>query len=82
MVTDPKCFSLQNLPDFKKRQLEPIIMSQPDYIPRDTIIQFMNQAPVADIKDGFAHQMKLDEIRGEDFFKVFPEHEDMRPYLI
>ena len=81
MVTNPTCFSLRNLPDFKKRQFEPFILSQPDYIPKDMIIQFMNQEPAADIRDGFAHQLKLDKIRGEDFFKVFPDHEDMRPYL-
>jgi len=91
----PPYYSLKNIPDFKKAKIEQLFREHMawlkenhynDYIINryETAIKFMYSSgnPVDDSLREFSKiTKKLDEIRGENFFNVYPEHNDILEYI-
>jgi len=96
MLDHPGMYSLKTLPNWKKKQIELAFREHLDWLKgrkastRTTqqfvdAINFMNDT---DNGDKFAHALgfatvnnKLDKIRNENFWEVFPEHADMKEYV-
>jgi len=96
LLDAPAEYSLQNIPDWKKQQIEEIYREHMSWLKEqegdveysisqyENAIKFMNQHQ-RDVHESLITFSKkttaLDEIRNENFYDVFPEHEDMREYI-
>jgi len=96
----PEQYSLKNIPDWKKQQIEDVFNGQIQWLNdnfslgaiRHSIacykdaIEFMWRDPDLDVHESLKrfsrYTKKLDSIRNQDFFKTFPEHEDLNKYMI
>lgn len=94
VIFDPECFSILKAPQFKKEQmlielnrLNRMIEKRHHGLKNLVfyLIHFVNLPP-----QEFDYDAKLlfdllitktDELRGDDFFRAFPEHEDMREFI-
>jgi MoaA/NifB/PqqE/SkfB family radical SAM enzyme len=88
-------FSLQSLPNFKKEEIATAIDEFILYLKNhhadagikniitnmENIKSFMFGASITLTPASFAKNNLIDKIRGKDFFKYFPEHENMRGYI-
>lgn len=94
IIFDPECFSILKAPSFKKKQML-IELNRLNQIVDEShqglknlisyLIHFVNlpsQEFDYDAKLLFDLLItKTDELRGNNFFRVFPEHEDMRDFI-
>lgn len=94
----PPYYCLKNLPDFKKKEIESLFLNQIDWLKSsgtyhntvnryENAIKFMysdvNKEPLEESMKFFSRiTKKLDSIRNESFFDVFPEHRNIEQYLI
>jgi len=102
VLDGPSYYSLKNIPDWKKHQIEKLFREQMTWLQErgcnkqtlfmyETAIGFMWQVrsletyKITNLHDSLKNfsriTKKLDTIRGEDFWKTFPEHADMRDYM-
>lgn len=98
-LNGPLYYSLRNIPDWKKEQIENIFRKHIDWLNEnyyagiverviktyEESINFMWQEPDMDVHDSLKQfsqfTKKLDSIRNQDFFKTFPEHQDINEYM-
>jgi hypothetical protein len=102
MSDGPPYYSVRNIPDWKKKQIEERYLKQIEWLKENganevacgmysAAIQFM-YSPVADNHNAIdsvdsaliefsKNTKKLDKIRGQSFFDVFPEHKDIEQYM-
>lgn len=92
-LSDRNYYSLQGIPDFKKQEinlaLDDFLIYLKQY-PRtmrtiknvEDIKKFMFDKNVSVTKKDFEHHHLLDKIRKKDFFEYFPEHENMREFML
>jgi MoaA/NifB/PqqE/SkfB family radical SAM enzyme len=94
----PHYYCLKNIPEWKKKEIEDLFLDQIEWLSQfstcdstinryQTAINFMrSDVGVHDLTESlkFFNRItkKLDSIREEDFFSVFPEHNNIRQYLI
>lgn len=93
----PAYYCLKYIPKFKKQQIEEAFLKHIEWLETQQInnphtiaqyreaIEFMNSVDTGDTftqRKEFVHFNDLyDELRNEDFFGVFTEHVDMKPYI-
>lgn len=93
----PSYYCLKNIPDWKKREIEEVFLTQIEWLKSygiyystisryENAINFMysdtRKEPLeASMKFFSRITKKLDSIRGEDFWDIFPEHKNIRFYL-
>lgn len=101
MSDGPAYYSVRNIPDWKKKQIEVRYLKHIDWMRENGAsqsalsmysgaIQFM-YSPDANAESNISvdhvlmefskHTKKLDKMRGQSFFDVFPEHKDMEEYM-
>jgi radical SAM protein with 4Fe4S-binding SPASM domain len=95
-LVTPEWFCMKNIPDWKKSQIEAAFRNHIDWLKKNqaqnqTIFKFESAINFmySDIKktsefpaeEFYSLITKFDNSRGENFFKVFTEHHDMRDYL-
>lgn len=94
----PHYYCLKNIPEWKKQEIEKLFLKHIEWLTQfsdcgSTINRYQNAINFMysdieshDLKESlqFFNRVtkKLDAIRQEDFFSVFPEHENIRQYLI
>jgi organic radical activating enzyme len=94
----PPYYCLKNIPDWKKREIEEAFLKQIEWLKTygiyhntvsryENAIKFMysdaGASPLTHTLKFFSKiTKKLDSIRNESFFEVFPEHKNMEYYLI
>lgn len=91
-LTGPEQYSLVNIPNWKKEQIEKVFRDHIEWlsqlpVPTDyartqyeEAIEFMWQEPKdlnASLNYFKTMNSKLDDIRNENFFETFPEHQDL-----
>lgn len=97
VLDGPPYYSLKNIPDWKKHQIEKLFREQIEWLRNrgcsnrtlfmyETAINFMWQEQGtwdihASLKNFSRITKKLDSIRSEDFWTVFPEHTDIKDYM-
>jgi hypothetical protein len=96
LLDSPSIYSLKSIPAWKKKKIEIAILEHIEWLTsrkaKDKIknqyldvISFMNDAENGDNFAGGSNFMlateKLDKIRNENFWDVFPEHNDMKELM-
>lgn len=95
----PTYYSLKNIPDWKKEQIEKIFKEHMEWLSDvyhigliqqvinnyQEAINFMWRKSDIDVHDSLIefskYTKKLDSIRKQDFFKIYPEHNDLNEYM-
>jgi radical SAM protein with 4Fe4S-binding SPASM domain len=98
-LTGPLYYSLRNIPNWKKEQIENIFKEHMDWLREkyhigitqkiinkyEESINFMWQEPDIDLHESLIDfskfTKKLDNIRKQDFFKIYTEHQDINDYM-
>lgn len=96
LMTGPDYYVLYNIPDWKKEQIEKLFREHIEWLRQldesaehvislyESAIAFMWKTPDRlneTIKHFSRITKKLDEIRDENFFDTFSEHDDMKQYM-
>jgi MoaA/NifB/PqqE/SkfB family radical SAM enzyme len=96
LLDTPNYYSLKAIPWFKKQKIEKVILEHIKWLQTKgandrtingfrNAITFMHDSEPAEgfslSKDFLKVSNTLDEIRGEDFWTTFPEHQDMKIFL-
>jgi radical SAM protein with 4Fe4S-binding SPASM domain len=96
VLDGPECYSLKYIPNWKKKKIELVYRNHVDWLIENrankrtineflNVITFMNSVQTGDdflqantFKDVTS---KLDKVRNENFWDIFPEHDDMKELM-
>jgi len=96
LLAGPEYYSLQNIPDWKKQQIETLFREHMKWLvsldkPTDLVVSLYEAAITymwkisGDVNENLKHfnriTTKLDSLRQESFFETFPEHIDILDYM-
>ena len=95
ILDSPTMYSLKSIPNFKKKKIETLFNEQiqwlsDNYASSKTInqyrdaINFMNSVDTnefIDVDTFVKRTEELDKLRNENFWEVFPEHQDMKEFI-
>ena len=93
MLTEPVGYNIQNLPDYHKSRIEKIYTNHINWLKTidgsekainefTKVIKYIKkEGSYVELEKFLEYNTKLDKIRNESFFEVFPEYSDLEWYI-